>query len=104
MPGDGRVKDPLAIVGQDDHHMQQQTKRNRGHNEHIDRSDAGRLIAQKAAPARRRRISSPYHVLGDSRLADLDAELEQLAMDPGRAPERISVTHITNHLANFAIH
>jgi hypothetical protein len=45
MLGDGRVKDPPAIVGQGDHHIKQ-AKRNRGHNEHIDRSDAGRLIVR----------------------------------------------------------
>ena len=103
MLGDGHVKNPPAIVGQDDHHIQQ-AKRNRGHNEHIDRSDAGRLIAQKAAPGRRRPTWFSYHVLGDSRLADFDPELEQLAVDPGRTPERIGAAHLTNQLTNFAIH
>ena len=31
------------------------------------------------------------HVLGDARLSDLEAELEQLAMDARRAPQRISM-------------
>ena len=75
MLGDGSVNDSPAIVGQDDHYLEQ-PKRCGRHNEHIDRSNALGLIAQKAAPGRRRRPSSSHHVLGDGRLADLDAELE----------------------------
>ena len=103
MLGDGRVNDHPAIVGQNDHYIKQ-PKRRRCHDEHIDRSDAGGLIAQKAAPGRRRRTSSSHHVLGDCRLAGLDAELEQLAVDPGRAPERVGAAHLADQLANFAIH
>jgi hypothetical protein len=61
-----------AIVGQNDHHVKQ-PKRCGRYDEHIDRSDAGGLIAQKAAPGWRRPTSSSQHVLGDCRLADLDA-------------------------------
>ena len=40
----------------------------------------------------------------DRGLADLGAELEQLAVDPGRAQERIGAAHLTNQLTNFALH
>ena len=33
-------------------------------------------------------------------LADIDAELEQLAVDPRRAPKRIGDGHLPNQLAN----
>jgi hypothetical protein len=49
-------------------------------------------------------VPAPYHILGDSRLADFDPELEQLAVDPGRAPARIGAADLTNQLANFVIH
>ncbi len=95
MLGDGRVNDPPAIVGQNDRHVKQ-PKRHRCHNEHIDRSDAGGVVEQKAAPGRRGCTSSSHHVFGDRSLADLDAELEQLTMDPGRTPPRAGAAHLTD--------
>ena len=95
MLGDGRVNDPSALVGQNDRHGKQ-PKRHRCHNEHIDRSDAGGAIEQKAAPGRRRCTSSSHHVLGHRSLADLDAELEQFTMDPRRAAERVGAAHLTD--------
>src|SRR6202022_835063 len=62
----------------------EQVKRDCRHDEHIHRSDPISVIADKGSPALRRRVSSPDHVFGDAGLADLDAELEQLAMDPRR--------------------
>jgi hypothetical protein len=35
--------------------------------------------------------------------ADLDAELEQLTVDPGRTPERVGAAHLPNQIANIAI-
>src|ERR1700683_3048903 len=103
MLGYSRAYDLPAIVRQNDHDVEQ-LKRSGRYNEHIDRSDAFGLIAQEAPPSRGRRTSSSYHVLGDCGLADLDAELEQLAMDPGRTPERGGAAHLPNQIANFAIH
>jgi hypothetical protein len=80
-----------------------QPKRCRRHNEHIDRSDTGGLIAQEAAPGRRRHPWSSHHILGNRGLADLDAELEQLAMDPGPTPERVRGAHLPNQITNLAI-
>jgi hypothetical protein len=82
----------------------QQPKRCGRHNEHIDRSNALGLIAQKAAPGLRRRTSSLHHVLGDRRLADLDAELEKFAVDPRRAPEWVGGVHLPNQITSLAIH
>src|SRR3954447_14771577 len=48
------------------------------------------MIAQKRPPALARRSALPFHhVLCDSGLSDLEAELQKLAMDAGRAPERV---------------
>ena len=90
-------------MGQNDHHIQQ-PKRCGRHNEQIDRSNAGGLIAQEATPGRRRRTSSSHHVLGNRGLAYLDAELEQLAMDPGGTPERIGVAHLPNQMTSLPIY
>jgi hypothetical protein len=37
-------------------------------------------------------------------LADLNAELQQLAVDAGRTPERVSVVHLPDQITNFAIY
>ena len=44
------------------------------------------------------------HILGNRRLTHIDAELEQFAMDPGRAPERIGEAYIPDQLADFEWH
>jgi len=37
-------------------------------------------------------------------LTHIDAELEEFAMDPGRAPERIGEAYIPDQLADFEWH
>jgi hypothetical protein len=51
MLGEGGAHEIPAIMGQNDHHVEQPKRRGR-HNEHIDRSDAFDVI-QEAAPARK---------------------------------------------------
>jgi hypothetical protein len=100
---DGGAHDSPSIVGQNDHHVEQPERCGR-HNEHIDRSDALGVIPQEAAPVLRRCSPPSQHVLRDGRLADLDAELEQLTVDPGRTPERVGAAHLPNQTANLAFH
>ena len=52
------------------------------------------MIAEKRPPALTRRSAAPFHVLGDSGLSDLEAELQKLAMDARRAPERVIEAHL----------
>jgi hypothetical protein len=44
-----------------------------------------------------------HHVLRGGRLADLDAELEKLTVDPGPTPQRVGAAHLPNQNANLAI-
>src|SRR5207253_2316111 len=74
-----------AIVGQDDHYIEQ-PKRRASHDKHVDGGNTLGLIEQEATPGRRRPASPSHHILGLRGLAYLDAELEQLAMDSGRPP------------------
>src|ERR1700726_4234544 len=64
----------------------EQAKRDCWHDKQIHRRDAVGMIADKVSPALGRRVSSSAHVFGDAGLADLNAELKQLALDPRRAP------------------
>src|SRR5258707_1718030 len=79
----------------------EQAKRDCRHDKQIHRRDAVGMIADKGSPALRRRGSSPDHVFGDAGLADLDAELKQLAMDPRRSPQPIGNAHLADQPSYF---
>ena len=79
----------------------EQAKRDCRHDEHIHRSDPIRVVAEERPPALGRRVSSPDHVLGHAGLSDLDAELEEFAMDPRRSPQRIGNAHLADKLADL---
>src|SRR5258705_10375671 len=53
----------------------EQAKRNCRHDEHIHRSDPTSVIVQERLPTLRRWFSSFDHILGHTRLSDIDAEL-----------------------------
>src|SRR6478672_7766185 len=78
----------------------QQPKRDRRDYEQIHRRNAVGMIAQKGLPALRWRQPSPGHVLCHGGLPDIDAKLEQFAMDPWRSPKRVRDAHVANELAN----
>src|SRR6202049_376358 len=77
----------------------EQAKRDRRHDEQIHRRDAVGMVMKKRLPALRRWPSSLHHILGHTRLADIDAELEQLSLDPRRSPQRIGDAHLADKLA-----
>ena len=62
------------------------------------------MIMNEPLPPLRWRASSPGHILGHARLADFDAELEQLTMDSRRPPQRIGDAHLADQPANFQRH
>ena len=73
-----------------------QTKRDCRHDEKVHRRDAIGMIMKERLPPLRWRASSPGHILGHARLADFDAELEQLTMDTRRSPRRIGNAHLAD--------
>src|SRR5262249_17682796 len=56
-------------------------------------SDVRRVVAQKGAPSLTWWPRSLDHVLGHRRLGDLKAELEQLAVNARRSPQRVLNAH-----------
>jgi len=62
------------------------------------------MIIEKCFPALGWRPSTPSHILGYAGLADIDAELEKLAMDARRAPEWICDAHLADQLSYFERH
>ena len=59
------------------------------------------MISEERSPALRWRAPSRCHVLRNGGLADIDAELEELSMDAGSAPERIGEAHLADQPPNF---
>src|SRR5262245_38968237 len=59
------------------------------------------MIAQKRPPALRRRASPLCHVFGHACLPDIDAELEQFAMNPRCSPQWIGEAHLADQLPDL---
>src|ERR1700743_1104361 len=57
------------------------------------------MIAEERPPALGWRVSSLGHVLGHAGLSDIDAELEEFAMDPRRSPQRIGDAHLSRRIS-----
>ena len=79
--------------------MTKEAEADRRHHEQIHRGDVSGVVAQKGFPALARRPSASRHLLGHCRLGDLDAELEQLAVNARRAPQWIGTAHLANETA-----
>ena len=62
----------------------EQIEANGRNNERVHGGDVRCVVTQEGAPALGRRSTSLDHVLRDAGLSDLEAELEQLAMDARR--------------------
>ena len=65
-----------------------QVEANGRNNEQVHGGNVRCVVTQERAPSLGRRSTAPEHVLRDTRLSDLEAELEQLAMDARRSPWR----------------
>jgi hypothetical protein len=90
----------LATTVPQDQEPVQQSKRDRRDHEQIHRRNAVGMIAQKGLPALRRWLPSPRHVFCHGGLPDIDAKLEQFAVDPRCSPKRVRDAHIANEAAN----
>jgi hypothetical protein len=61
------------------------------------------MVAKKCLPPPARGSSPPNHVLGNRRLSDLDAKLEEFA-DPWIAPEWVGDADVSDQLPNVQGH
>ena len=72
-----------------------------GDDKQIDRGDAASMIAKKGSPAQGWPFPPPDHVLGNTGLADSDAELEPFAMDARRTLELVGHAHVPDQLTDL---
>ena len=98
--GDIEVNDPSAVVTDDDQAVEQPERRGRN-DEHVDGHGVAHVIAQEAAPGRGGDLGPPGYVSADSGLAHNDTELEQFAVDAGRAPEGIGDAHFVDQITGL---
>src|SRR6266480_5269061 len=102
-PVRGRIRcgvDPDKVpAGQpnDDEDIEQ-IEPNGRNNEQVHGADVRCVVTQEGPPSLRGRAALLHHVLRNAQLSDLKAELEQLAMDARRAPQRIVNAHSTDQL------
>src|SRR4030088_327351 len=61
------------------------------------------MVTQEGAPSLGQRSASLDHILRDAGLRDLKAELEQLAMDARRSPQRIVNAHPPDQRAQVRV-
>src|SRR5207237_3645142 len=81
----------------------EQIEANGRNNEQVHGGDVRCVDTQEGAPALGRRSTSLDHVLRDAGLSDLEAELEQLAMDARRTPSRIVSAHPPDQRAQVRV-
>jgi hypothetical protein len=97
--------DPNKVsAGQpDDDQGVEQIKPHCWNNKQVHGGDVRRVVTQEGAPSLGWRSTSLDHVLRDAGLRDLEAELEQFAMDARRTPQLIFGAHPADQRAQFPI-
>jgi hypothetical protein len=80
------VDDASPLVRQN-HEDEQDLEHRRRHDEEVDADEAPQVVVEKSPPGLRWRPPKAHHVLGHRRLRDLNAQLLELPVNPGRAPD-----------------
>ena len=100
--GDIEMDDFSSLMAEDDQGVEK-PKPCRYDNEHVDGGGVMHVIVQERAPGRGGDLGPPRQVSADRGLADLDAELEQLAVDAGSAPQRVCLAHLADQVTDLAV-
>src|SRR5258708_7488917 len=82
----------------------EQPKRDCRHHEQVHRGNPISMGTKERPPSLRGRDPPPHHIFGHAGLADIDAKLQKLAMDPRCSPQRIGAAHLADKLAYFYRH
>src|SRR6266852_2026378 len=76
------------------HHEYVEHPEGRGrHDEEVDGDEVGEVVLKERSPGLRRWLRATRHEPGNGPLRDVEAELEKLAVNAGRAPEGIRERH-----------
>ena len=102
MLGDVEVNDASSVVGQHEEY-EQNTECDGGHGEEVDGDEIFQMIIEECPPTRTGWFPVAGHVLGNRRLGQVNAELEQLAVNPGSAPQRVGPRHPANQISDLGV-
>src|SRR5260370_33672277 len=72
--------------------------------EEVAGDEVGEVILEERFPRLRGRLSTTRHQPGDRALRDVEAQLEELAVDSGRAPERVGERHLLDEGSQLQAH
>ena len=89
------MNDSSAGMGKNDKAEEQSESHGRDYKEIAGRCHV-HMVPQEGAPRLERRLPDAVHVLRDGRLCDVEAELEEFAVDSGCTPEQIGEGHFSN--------
>ncbi len=98
--GHVEVDHPAPVVCQN-HKDEEHTKRRGRDREEVDRHQVAEVVVEKGAPGLGGWVGPTGNVLRDRRLADLDAEFEQPAVDPRGAPQNVGAGHLADELPDL---
>ena len=102
MLGRVEVNDTPPMVGEDDQD-EEDAQVSGGNGEEGDRDQVSDMVSEERAPGLRRWCASLGDEPGDGTLGHVDAQLEQLAMDSGGAPQAIGGGHSRDQGADFSV-
>jgi hypothetical protein len=92
------MDDFSPVMVKHDQGIQDPKRRGRDH-EHVDRHGVSQVVVQKAAPSWGRGLGASRQIPPNRGLADIDAELEQFAMDARwrkNPPRNLSIGLVAN--------
>jgi hypothetical protein len=89
------VKDPPSRV-RHDHEDEQHLERGGRDREEIGGDEVVHVVREEGAPGLRRRPARAWPISRDRALGHVEAEPEEFAMDPRRAPQGIGTRHFAN--------
>src|SRR5918995_3679870 len=100
MCGNGEVNNTPTLMRQHQKDIED-LKPNRRHGEKVDRHKTAQMIIEEGPPSLGRRLPISHEIFTDTGLANVDSQLEQFAVNAGRAPARIVFAHAANKCANL---
>src|SRR5258708_23984878 len=103
MSGDAKKQNAPTIMRQHQEHIQY-LEPDRRHRKEVDGNQGLHVIVEECPPGLGGWLAAAHQILAHTGLADIDAELEQLAVNPRRSPEWVLTTHGPNQRAHLFRH
>src|SRR5467141_2491689 len=91
----------LAAMLQQDHEHVEQTEGRRRHDEEVNGGKVADVVLEERSPSLRGWLPAAWHETRNGPLRNVEPQLEQFAVNAGRAPERIGERHRADELGNL---